>query len=62
MMAEYNDTKPVVWLIDDNKHELRTHYNTFKGMLPTSLQIKTIEAYQHLDDYLSILADEDRAY
>ena len=60
MIVDVNGTKPVIWLIDDNKHELRTHYNIFKRMLP-SLQIKTIEAYQHLDDYLSILADENTA-
>jgi FixJ family two-component response regulator len=60
-MVEVNYTKPVIWLIDDNKYELRTHYNIFKRMLPTSLQIKTIEAYQHLDDYLSVLADENTA-
>jgi hypothetical protein len=58
-MVHTNDTKPVIWLIDDNEDELHTYYNVFKRMLPTSLQIKAIEAYKHLDNYLSILADEN---
>lgn len=49
--------KPIIWIIDENIHELNTHSNVFKRLMPSTVEIKPLEAYKHLDDYFSIIED-----
>jgi len=45
----------IIWLIDENQHELRMLQNILKRSVPDSIEVKPIIAYKNLDDYLPIL-------
>ncbi|HYT41863.1 MAG TPA: hypothetical protein VEP90_05925 [Methylomirabilota bacterium] len=51
----------IIWLIDENRYELRTHRSILKRMMPESIEVRTIIAYKNLDDYLPLLNDPQTA-
>ena len=42
--------KHIIWLIDDNKDELRTYRNALKPDMPQGVQIKAIPPYPRKAD------------
>ncbi len=49
--------KHIIWLIDDNKDELRTYRNALKPDMPQGVQIKAIPPYPRKADYASTLLE-----
>jgi DNA-binding NarL/FixJ family response regulator len=45
-------TKPIVWLIDEDSHQLRTYRDRLRRMLGDAVEVQGILAYEHIGDYL----------
>lgn len=57
-MVDIHDEKPVIWLIDENKRELRSNQISLKRILPETLEIRAVLAYEKLDEYLPVLENK----
>lgn len=56
-MLTTKNNQPIIWMIDENKDELRTHSRILKRILPQTIEVIPVEAYPHKDDYLRLLED-----
>ncbi len=49
--------KPVIWLIDENEYELRTHRAILAKILTEQVEIRALQPYPNLDDNTVLLED-----
>ncbi len=49
--------KPIIWLIDDNEHELRTHRNRLAEMLTDQVDVRPLQPFKTLGENVTLLDD-----
>ena len=52
-----NNQHHVIWLIDEKERELKTHYNILRRIMPSSIEVKPIKPFRHIDEFISLLED-----
>lgn len=50
--------KRIIWIIDENKSQLKTSVNLFKAIMPNSVEIRGIFPYRKKEEYVSSILDD----